>query len=134
MRIDDRVPEKGRDAILELVGQNVLEDLGLVVDRVPRHAQRLREVGLEQAVMADDLEGDLATGRGQVGAPVGGVGDEPHPLEPLQHVGGRRRRHIHLVRDRARRDRIAGRSLVLELADALEVVLGRRRGLERRVF
>ena len=36
----------------------MLEHLGLVVDPVPRHPERLGEVGLEQAVVADHLERD----------------------------------------------------------------------------
>ena len=78
VRIDDRVAEQGRDPVLELVGQNVLEDLGLLVHLVPRHAEGLGEIGLEEAVMADHLEGDLAAGIGELDAPVGSVLDETH--------------------------------------------------------
>jgi hypothetical protein len=42
--------------LLELLGEDVLEHLGLGVDAVPRHVERLGEVELEQAVVADDLE------------------------------------------------------------------------------
>ena len=36
----------------------MLEHLGLLVDPIPRHAERLGEVELEQAVVAHDLERD----------------------------------------------------------------------------
>ena len=56
MRVDGRIAELGGDERLELLGEDVLEDLGLGVDAIPRHVERLGEVELEQAVVADDLE------------------------------------------------------------------------------
>ena len=56
--------ELGRDQQLELLGDVVLEHLGLLMDPVARHPQRLRQIGLDQAVVADHLERDpLAGGR-----------------------------------------------------------------------
>ena len=43
----------------------MLEALGLVVHAVPRHAEVLGEVELEQAVVADDLERELAPAVGE---------------------------------------------------------------------
>ena len=48
-----RVAELGGDQLLELLGEDVLEHLGLGVHAIPRHAERLGEVELEQAVVAD---------------------------------------------------------------------------------
>ena len=56
MRVVRRVAELGRDQLLELLGEDVLEHLGLVVHAVPGHAERLGEVELEQAVVAQHLE------------------------------------------------------------------------------
>ena len=46
------------DPLLEVLGDVVLEHLGLVVDPVPGHPERLGEIGLDQAVVADHLERD----------------------------------------------------------------------------
>ena len=48
--------ERGVDARLERLGEVVLEPLGLGMHLVPGKAERLHEVELEQAVVADDLE------------------------------------------------------------------------------
>ena len=67
--------ELRRDQQLQLLGDVVLEHLGLLVDAVIGHPQRLGEVGLDQAVVADHLQRDLLPGRRQgdplVGAVVG---------------------------------------------------------------
>ena len=59
MRVVRRVAELGGDQLLELLGEDVLEHLGLVVDAVPRHPEALGEVELEQPVVAQHLERDL---------------------------------------------------------------------------
>ncbi len=53
-----RVPEGVVDPALELLGEHVLEAVGLGVDGVDPEPERLREILLEQPVMADDLERD----------------------------------------------------------------------------
>src|SRR5436190_650686 len=73
VRVVRRVAELGGDQVLELLGEHVLEHLGLVVNAIPGHAERLGEIELEQAVVAQDLEGDLGARRGQLHAPVGDV-------------------------------------------------------------
>ena len=71
MRVVRRVAELGRDARLEILGEHVLERLGLVVHAVPGHAELLGEVELEQPVVAQHLERDaLALGR-ELDAAVG---------------------------------------------------------------
>ena len=41
---------------LEVLGEHVLERLGLLVHAVPRHAQVLGQIELEQPVVAQHLE------------------------------------------------------------------------------
>ena len=61
------------DVRLELLGERVLEPVRLGVHGVEREAERLSEVLLEQAVVADDLErGPLALVR-SASAPLYGV-------------------------------------------------------------
>ena len=70
VRVVRRVAELGRDPRLEVLGDDVLERLGLLVHAVPRHAELLDEVELEQAVVAQHLERHLlALGR-ELHAPV----------------------------------------------------------------
>ena len=61
----------------------MLEHLGLVVDAIPRHAERLGEVELEQAVVAQHLERDALAVGGQRDALVGLVVDQAELVEPL---------------------------------------------------
>ena len=56
VRVVRRVAELGRDARLEVLGEHVLERLGLLVHAVPRHAEVLGQVELEQPVVAQHLE------------------------------------------------------------------------------
>ena len=58
--VDRRVPELGRDQLLEVLREHVLEDLRLGVNAIPGHSQRVGEEALEQPVVADHLEGDAA--------------------------------------------------------------------------
>ena len=98
---------------LELLGDVVLEHLGLLVDAVAGHPQRLGEVGLDQAVVADHLERDLLAGRGQADALVGQVVDQAEAGEPFQHRGRRRRRDAEPLGDLAVEDgpvALAGRA------------------------
>ena len=73
VRIERGVAELGRDQLLELLGEGVLEHLGLGVDPVPRHVERLGEVELEQPVVADHLEREALAGLGELDAVVGRV-------------------------------------------------------------
>ncbi len=76
VRVVARLAELGRDQQLQLLGDVVLEHLGLLVHAVVGHAQGLGEVGLDQAVVADHLERDLLAGRGQGHSLVGEVVDQ----------------------------------------------------------
>ena len=108
------------DLSLDDVGQHMLEPVRLVMHDVERHSQRVREVQLEQPVMAKDLEGDEAASLGKSDPPIGRSLDELLLVELLRHRG-----------DRRRRDAEPGRELVgaratcaaLKLEDGLEEVL-----------
>ena len=105
MRIDGGVPQAKRDQLFELLGEHVLEHLGLGVDPIPGHPQLLGEEQLDQPVMAQNLEREAATVGGQADTVVGLVFDQAelgqlahHPrdragsdAEPVgQVVGGNR--------------------------------------------
>src|SRR5262245_26987181 len=71
VRIEYGLAQLCGDELLELFGDVVLQHLSLLVNPVPRHSQHLRQEELDQAVVADRLQGDeLALGR-QPGAVVG---------------------------------------------------------------
>ena len=76
MRIPVGVAELGGDQLLQLLGDVVLEHLGLLVDAVPGHPEHLGQKELEQAVVADHLQGDLLPAPGEANAVVGGVLDQ----------------------------------------------------------
>jgi hypothetical protein len=65
----------------------VLEAVGLRVDRVDRQAERLGEVLLEQAVVADDLERDLQPVCRELDAAIWRVLGEAEDGELLEHGG-----------------------------------------------
>ena len=58
MRIVRREAERPVDAGLQLFRDHILEPVGLVVDGVEMQAERLRQVQLEQPMMADHFERD----------------------------------------------------------------------------
>ena len=123
MGIVARLAELLGDQQLEVLGDVVLEHLGLLVDPVLRHPERLREVGLDQAVVADHLKRDALPGARQHHSLVEGVLDQPHLVEPLQH----RRRGRRSDRDPLRQLTGEDRALALlgEGVDRLRVVLDR---------
>lgn len=56
VRVVLRIPERGGDQRLELLGDVMLEHLGPRVYAIPRHPERVREVRFEQAVAAEHSE------------------------------------------------------------------------------
>jgi len=68
--------ERPVDSRLELLGEDVLEPVGLVVDVVDIQAEGLGQVELEQPMVADHLDGDALARRGEADAFVGCVVDE----------------------------------------------------------
>ena len=85
MGIDLGVAELARDQLLEVLGENVLEDLGLGVNAIPGHAQRIGQKALEQAMVTDHLEREPTALAGQSHAPVGHVRDQAELVELLEH-------------------------------------------------
>ena len=65
MRVDRRVAQSRGDQLLELLGEHVLEHLGLGMHAIPGHPELLSEEQLEQAVMAQHLQRDAPTLVGQ---------------------------------------------------------------------
>ena len=104
MRVVRRVAELGRDAPLEVLGEHVLERLGLLVHAVPRHAEVLGQVELEQAVVAQHLERQALALRGQRHAAVGDVLDEPLVGELAQHRRDRAGRDAEALGQQVRAD------------------------------
>jgi hypothetical protein len=136
VRIVRRIAERLVDPRLELLGEHVLEPVGLVVDLVDVDPERLREVELEQAVVSDHLERHLLAVRRQGDAAVGRVLDETECRELLHHRARRRGRDAHLARERRRRDAVVRDP---ELVDLAQVVLDRvaercRAGHDDRVY
>src|SRR5215211_1805115 len=99
-----RKAERGVDLRLEAVREMMLEPLGLLVDLVPAEAQRLGEVELEQAVMANDLESDPLARGGQRRTAIRLVCHEPQAGELLEHSRRGRRRDVELGGERRRGD------------------------------
>ena len=85
VRVVGGIAERAVDPRLELVGEDVLEPVGLGMDGLDRDPQRLGQVELEQPVMADDLERNPLAGRSQVDAAVRDVLGEPERGELLDH-------------------------------------------------
>ena len=85
VRIVRRVAERAVDPRFELFGEDVFEPVGLRMDGLDRDPERLGQIELEQAVMADDLERDPLPGGSQIDAAVGDVLGEPERRELLDH-------------------------------------------------
>lgn len=83
------VTELGGDAGLEALGDEVFQALGLVVQLVQVVVEHAMKEGLDETVMADDLEGTAATQRREADAAVALVVDKRvlGGGELLQHVG-----------------------------------------------
>ena len=124
MRVDGRVAELGGDQLLELLRQRVLEDLRLGVHLVPRHPEVLDEEQLEQPVVADHLERDMAAAFGETDAAVALVLDETEGRELTEHPRDRAGADVEQRREIVRRGRAVA---LLERVDRLRVVLDRGR-------
>ena len=119
VRIARRMAERRVDARLERLGEVVLEPLGLGMHLVPREPERLHQVELEQAVVADDLERRLRARVGQRDAVVRLVAHESHAREALDHRGRRGGGHAEALGERAR-SHAAG---AIQHPDRLQVIL-----------
>ena len=81
----------------ELIGGETLSDSGLPRHRVPTH-----RIDALQAFLCDEGQDRAAVGR------VGYTRHEPVPFEDVDDVGHRSRRHIHALRERAKREPATG--------------------------
>ena len=122
VRVDRRVAELGGDQLLELLGQRVLEHLGLGVHLVPGHPEALDEEQLDEPVVADHLERDAPPAFGQAYAAIPLVLDEPELRELAQHPRDRGGADLEQGREAGRRGGAVAR---LERVDRLRVVLDR---------
>ncbi len=120
-----RIAELARDQLLEFLGQDVFEHLGLLVHAIPGHPEALDQIELEQPVVADYLERDAAARVGQLDAVVGLVDHEPELAEALDHSRGRRGGDAQPVGERVGADGPV--AALLQRVDRLRVVLDRRR-------
>ena len=116
-----RVAQLGRDDLLELAGEHVLENLGVGVDPIPRDLEDLRQEELEQAVVADDLERDATAVGGQAHPAIGRVLGEPELVELAHHGRDRAGRYLESLGQSARGH--GCRALLAERVDRLGVVL-----------
>jgi len=89
MGVELRVAKLGGDALFKALGDEVLEALGFLMDLVPRVVEDSVEEGLDEAMVANDLEGALFSGFGEPDAVVLLVDDHGwlRGGELLQHVG-----------------------------------------------
>ena len=122
VRIVRGVPERGVDALLEPLGEHVLQQLGFGVHLVPRHAEHLVEERLQQPVAAHDAQRGLLARRGEPQLAPARAVDELALLQPLDHGGDRGRRDAQLGRQQPGGHRLTP---VGDVVDRLEVVLAR---------
>ena len=104
VRVMRRIAELGGDQLLELLGEHVLQHLRLRVHTIPRDAEALDQVQLEQPMVAHHLERDASPVVGQRHAAVGRVVDETELAEPFDHARRGRRRDAEPLGDRVRAD------------------------------
>jgi hypothetical protein len=123
VRIVRRKAERAVDARLELLGDHMLESVCLVVHIVDVDAERLRQIELEQPVVADHLDRDPLARLREARPAVRLVIEQAERPELLQHRGSGGRRHALVARDRC--DRHPAAALLLQLVDRLQVVLDR---------
>ncbi len=77
LRVPRRMTQHGVDPLLQPVAQDVLQQLGLGVDLVPRHVQHPHEERLQQPVPADDPDRNPLALRSE---------PQPGTLGPFQQV------------------------------------------------
>jgi hypothetical protein len=124
VRAGRRVAEHARYPLFHLRRERVLEALGLVVHLPPLVAEDVDEKALDEAMAADDGVRRGLTGRRQAHFVTVADRDEALPLEAVEHLRDRRRRHAEEFGD-ARGD--DARALVGERVDDLQVLLDRGR-------
>ena len=121
VRVVGGVAELRGDQLLELLGEHVLEHLGLGVNAIPRHPEALHQVQLEQPVVPNHLERHAPSRVGQRHPAVGDVLHVPELAHPLDHRRRRAGRDPEAFGQRVVADRLRGADL--ERVDRLRVVL-----------
>jgi len=83
------IAERLRNALLEILGDDVLQAIRLLMDLIAGEAEFLMQIQLKQPVVADDLEGDALTGLGEGDAAVLAILDQQRlgRRQALQHTG-----------------------------------------------
>src|SRR5918998_1729627 len=115
------MPELVRNPFLELFGENMLEDFGLLVDAIPGNVELIGEESLEQTVMADHLEGHPPALFRELDASIAVVPRECELVESLDHRRCGPRTDVEVLGKRSGRH---GRGAPLvERIDRLKVVL-----------
>lgn len=106
----------------EAVGDDVLEDFGLVMDFGPVEFHDFDEEAFDEAVAAEDEEGGFPSGGVEVDAFAGGVFDELLFEEVVHHGGGGSGGNRQALSNLSDGDEGSG-VVLLEAPDGLEVVL-----------
>src|SRR5437868_9824639 len=98
----------------------MLEALRLVVDLVPAVAENAHEKNLQQAVVPDQLQSDLAAVRSELLAAISVVLDQALRRQPGDHLADAWRRDAEALCEVARRDRAA---VAAQQVEGFEVIL-----------
>ena len=125
MRVDRRVTQPCCDQLLELLGEHVLEHLGLGMDAIPRHLELPGEEQLQQPVMAKHFQRHTPPLLGQPHPVIGLVLDNPDLGQLADHPRHRSGGHPEPRCEIGRRDRRAAASL--ERVHGLRIILYGRR-------
>jgi hypothetical protein len=75
------------NALFQLFGDKVLEALCFSVNSFAREPQRLSEIKLEKAVMADHFQSDASPNFSELHTAIRLVNDEARLCQPFQHAG-----------------------------------------------
>src|SRR5205823_3057729 len=118
--VELRPAQQLEDALLHPLRDHVLEALRLVVDLVPAVAEHADQKDLQQAVVADQLQGDFAAVRGELLAAVAVVFDQALGGQAGDHLADARRRDAEALGEVPGRDRPA---VAAEQVEGFEVVL-----------
>jgi len=102
--------KKSVDSLLEPRTDDMLEDLGLSVHFVPRHAQNLDEKELEQAMPPHDPKCVPLPMLGESDLTILRALDQLMRFQPLEHRGDCRCRHPKVTGEAGRRDVVASSS------------------------
>ena len=121
VRVVGGVAELGRDQLLELLGEHVLEHLGLRWTRSHGTPSVLTRYSSSSRWWRITSSATRRPSLGQRHAAVGLVLDQAELAEALDHARGRRRRDAEALGERVRADRLA--VAALERVDRLRVVL-----------